>query len=362
MITIKKMETDAETRGKAYVHWRSWQEAYAGIVDANYLDGLTLETCERMARRWTDNILIAKDTDRVVGFAAYGGYRGADLENTGEIFAIYVLADHWGQGAGFRLMQEALSLLDRYPRVAVRVLKENKRAIRFYEKCGFRFDGFEDSLQLGSPVTEARMILERAGLPADGPVHTGSGGDARKDPPGRADPLSDDIRYLTGRALWETENLIACVPDALWNRRYDGIPVWKYLYHTLYSMDKWFIDPGDPAYRDPPFHTKMLADLNAVPAEDEFLSRERINGYLIRIGSKIRAYLDILTDDMLSGHPEGCELSRLRLILVQHRHWHRHMGVVYGFLIRDAGTWPYVLNMNGAYPDGPMPNFYDEAQ
>ena len=38
--------------------------------------------------------------------------------------------------------------------------------------------------------------------------------------------LSDDIRYLTRRALWKTENLIACVPDGLWNKRYDGIPMW----------------------------------------------------------------------------------------------------------------------------------------
>lgn len=31
-ITIKKMETDDEIRGKAYVHWKSWQEAYPGML------------------------------------------------------------------------------------------------------------------------------------------------------------------------------------------------------------------------------------------------------------------------------------------------------------------------------------------
>lgn len=73
--------------------------------------------------------------------------------------------------------------------------------------------------------------------------------------------LSDDIRYLTGRALWETENLIKCIPDELWNKRYDGIPMWKYLYHTLYSMDRWYINPGDISYENPEFHTDTLADL-----------------------------------------------------------------------------------------------------
>ena len=59
-IVIKKMETDAEIKGKAYVHWKSWQEAYSGIVDQRYLDSLTLDKCEKIAFRRTDNVIIAK--------------------------------------------------------------------------------------------------------------------------------------------------------------------------------------------------------------------------------------------------------------------------------------------------------------
>ncbi len=175
----------------------------------------------------------------------------------------------------------------------------------------------------------------------------------------KMNPLSDDIRYLTERALWETENLIACVPDEIWNRRYDGLPLWKYLYHTLYSMDRWFINPCDPQYRNPDFHTETLADLNVVPGEDQSLSREQMTGYFLRIKEKIQNYLRVLNDQMLSGCPENCDMSRLRLIIGQHRHWHRHMGIVYGFVIADTGKWPYVLNMDGKYPDGPMPNYYE---
>ena len=51
-IVIKKMESDDEIKGKAYVHWKSWQEAYSGIVDQRYLDSLTLEKCEKTAYRW----------------------------------------------------------------------------------------------------------------------------------------------------------------------------------------------------------------------------------------------------------------------------------------------------------------------
>lgn len=45
-----------------------------------------------------------------------------------------------------------------YNQVVVWELKDNGRAINFYEKCGFRLDGTEDVLILGTPVTEVRMI------------------------------------------------------------------------------------------------------------------------------------------------------------------------------------------------------------
>ena len=109
------METDAEIKGKAYVHWKSWQEAYSGIVDQRYLDSLTLDKCEKIAFRRTDNVIIAKDGDSVIGFVGFGKYRNDELENAGEVFAIYILSQYYGKGIGYRLMQTALSeLADQY--------------------------------------------------------------------------------------------------------------------------------------------------------------------------------------------------------------------------------------------------------
>ena len=64
-IILKKMETDEEIKGKAYVHWKSWHEAYTGIVSQEYLDKLTLEKCEKMAFSWPDNIIVAKENGNV---------------------------------------------------------------------------------------------------------------------------------------------------------------------------------------------------------------------------------------------------------------------------------------------------------
>ena len=169
--------------------------------------------------------------------------------------------------------------------------------------------------------------------------------------------LCEDIRFLTDRALWETENLMKCIPDKLWYKRYDGIPMWKYLYHTLYSMDRWYVNPFEPAYQNPEFHTVTLADLNVIP-KDEYLERSQLEDYFYRIQEKIKRYIGKLNDKDLASKPENCEMSRFRLILGQFRHWHRHMGIIYGFVIADTGKWPYVLNMDGKYPDEPMPNFY----
>lgn len=160
-ITIKRLETDSEIKGKAYAHWKSWQETYPGLVDQSFLDALTLEELESIAYRWIDDTLIAKDGERVVGFVNYGKYRGDDLPNSGEVFAIYVLADHYGQGIGYRLMQSAIAELKDYPQIAVWVLDGNERAIRFYERCGFHFDGRKQIITLGTEAIELRMVLEQ---------------------------------------------------------------------------------------------------------------------------------------------------------------------------------------------------------
>jgi len=169
--------------------------------------------------------------------------------------------------------------------------------------------------------------------------------------------LCDDIRDLTERALWETENLMKCIPDKLWDKRYDGIPMWKYLYHMLYSMDRWYINPCDPTYQNPEFHIDDLNDLNVIP-QNEHLERNQLENYFYQIREKIQKYINKLDDNELSENPEGCDMSRFRLILGQFRHWHRHMGIIYGFIIEDDGKWPYVLNMLGKYPEEPMPNYY----
>lgn len=158
-LEIKKMETDDEIRGKAYVHWKAWHEAYPGMVNEEYLDKLTIEKCEKIAYSWPNNLIVAKDNGRVIGFVGYGD-RGDEAPDTGEIFALYVLSEYYGKGVAQRLMEAGLKQLERYPQICLWVLKDNKRAIRFYEKCGFSPDGKEmTSPNIGA--VEIRMIMKK---------------------------------------------------------------------------------------------------------------------------------------------------------------------------------------------------------
>ena len=76
---IKPMQTAQEIDGKGYVHYKSWQETYAGLIDSEYLKNTTEEKCKAMAYKWTDNILVAKDDVRLFGNRCYAGRIGPGL-------------------------------------------------------------------------------------------------------------------------------------------------------------------------------------------------------------------------------------------------------------------------------------------
>lgn len=160
-IVIKPMESDSEIRGKAYVHWKSWQDTYAGLIDQSYLENHTIEKCTEIAFRWLDNLFVAKKNDKVVGFVGYGACIDESLPDAGEIFSIYVLKEYYDKKIGYALMCAALEKLCKYRNVVVWVLEGNYRAIKFYEKCGFRFDGTKKEIMLGTVKTELRMMLTK---------------------------------------------------------------------------------------------------------------------------------------------------------------------------------------------------------
>jgi len=156
-IIIKTMETPEEIEGKSLVHWQTWREAYDDLLPADFQETMTLEKCRFFSQKYPENTLIAMDGKKVVGFISYGNFRDETIQ-AGEIIALYVLKDYYGKGVSKQLMHAAFVALDQFSEIYLWVLKENKRAIAFYQKMGFTFDGQEQILDLGKPVKELRMM------------------------------------------------------------------------------------------------------------------------------------------------------------------------------------------------------------
>lgn len=152
MLQIRQMCPGDYDR-KGFVHWKSWQETYAGLMPEKFLTNQTLEKCQSIARRWPENTLVAELYGTLVGYGCYiPGQEG------GEISAIYILKEAQGRGIGRKLMDALLTRLSGNGPVILWVLQGNHRAIGFYRHYGFRFDGVEKATPLG---TELRMVLCR---------------------------------------------------------------------------------------------------------------------------------------------------------------------------------------------------------
>ena len=156
-IIIKTMETPEEIEGKSLVHWQTWREAYDDLLPAEFQETMTLDRCRFFSQKYPENSLIAMDGKKVVGFISYGNFRDEAIQ-AGEIIALYVLKDYYGKGVSKQLMHAAFVALDQFSEIYLWVLKDNKRAIAFYQKMGFTFDGQEQILKLGKPVKELRMM------------------------------------------------------------------------------------------------------------------------------------------------------------------------------------------------------------
>ena len=157
-IIIKSMETPEEIEGKSLVHWQTWREAYDDFLPAEFQETMTLERCRLFSQKYPENTLIAIDGLKVVVFISYGNFRGGTIQ-AGEIIALYFLKDYYGKGIAQKLMKAALTALDYFSEIFLWVLKDNKRAIAFYQKMGFTFDGQEKTLELGKPIKEKRMVF-----------------------------------------------------------------------------------------------------------------------------------------------------------------------------------------------------------
>jgi len=139
LIIRKATVEDAE--GKGYVHYQSWIETYTGLFPDEVMSRLSLEKSIENARKYPENTYVAILDDKIIGFSCYLESRDEDLEDTGEIMAIYILKEYQGNGVGKKLMEVCYKELSQYSKLSLWVLGDNKKSVGFYERQGFIADG-----------------------------------------------------------------------------------------------------------------------------------------------------------------------------------------------------------------------------
>jgi GNAT superfamily N-acetyltransferase len=164
----------------AKVHVDSWRTTYKGIVPDDFLASLSYEQREQLWRQaLTDPsspsfVYVAEDeSGKIAGFASGGPERTREPVYTGELYAIYLLAQHQGKGVGRQL---AITLVNRLRQEGMTalllwVLAENPSR-KFYERLGGRPISDKTVMIGGVPLIEVaygwrdtRMIIEQSELP-----------------------------------------------------------------------------------------------------------------------------------------------------------------------------------------------------
>jgi GNAT superfamily N-acetyltransferase len=132
----------ADAEALAPLHLRVWEEAYTGLMPPRLLDERRARPVAQAVQRWRERIAwphgrtwVAEDGGELLGFVSTG--RGRDGSGDLELMALYVRSSHYDTGLGHRLLVEALGDGPAY----LWVLDGNARAVRFYERHGFAFDG-----------------------------------------------------------------------------------------------------------------------------------------------------------------------------------------------------------------------------
>ena len=135
----------SDAAGIAAVHIAGWRAAYAGIIDEEYLEGLS---DIRQAAHWAELLdrdgragatFIAETAgDGIVGFGDCGPERGAGGSTAGEITALYVLPARQRRGIGRALVASCARWLVEggVTGLAIWVLADNGPARSFYAALG----------------------------------------------------------------------------------------------------------------------------------------------------------------------------------------------------------------------------------
>jgi len=144
--------------------------------------------------------------------------------------------------------------------------------------------------------------------------------------------IIDVIRNVLNDSLWEIENIIKCSDVLGLECEFCGNPLWKHIYHTLHSLDQWFINPDD--YKHPPFHEEGQNVLDS--PSGSAISASTLIFYLYEIKTKHTDYLD----------SHGVDEASFVRVMRQFKHLHTHTGIIMACLRMGTDKWVTVKSQS----------------
>ena len=159
---IRKVDAsdDFEAIGNIYV--ASWQAAYRGIIEQDYLDSLnSARWAQSLSSLKYDSYVVMED-ERYIGTSSIGAARDEKMPGWGEIISIYLLPEYFGRDYAAPLFEHVVEALTQagYENIYLWALEDNLRARHFYEKHGFHANGDTALYTIGTTqLVEVRYVL-----------------------------------------------------------------------------------------------------------------------------------------------------------------------------------------------------------
>jgi len=162
--TLRKPELE-DAMELAALHVACWKQAYSGLLPEGFFDAAHLQQRIGLWRRILGDpnpgfhlALACNEDGELIGFsfAAPCSQDAIDVPEGIErqLYNLYLLNDHHGSGAGQQLIDAALGDQP----AMLWVAEQNPRAIAFYKRNGFEFDGQAVQDPTAPLITDVRMV------------------------------------------------------------------------------------------------------------------------------------------------------------------------------------------------------------
>lgn len=156
----------SDSKDLANIIVESWKSAYSDIIpEDEIIRFIDKERRQKQFEKFIDDeeiVLIGFYNEIPCGLVFANKENDEELKECGSIYSIYLLEEYWGKGLATKLMETVTITLKEYGcnKISLWVYEENKRAINFYEKSNFIFDGNKKQSHFSNKPIELRYIKQ----------------------------------------------------------------------------------------------------------------------------------------------------------------------------------------------------------